>query len=138
MTPITLADYFAGRDLQYADELTEQIRVCAAVTVERANALLRAYADATGDTAPRFVNSGWRPRAVNARVRGSAPRSRHVTGEAIDIDDRPGTLDSWCITTAGLAALELAGLWLEHPDSSPTWTHWQVVPPRSGRRVFKP
>ena len=135
---ITIADYFMGRDADFPEELTPQIRANAAVTVERCNTLLEAYGIATADRRARKLNSGWRPLAINQRVRGSAMRSKHLTGEACDLDDFDGSLDRWCASAAGLAALDRIGLWLEHPDSTPTWTHVQITPPRSGNRVFRP
>lgn len=135
---ITLADYWMGRDDDFPDELTPRVKANAALTVDRANELLVAYAEATGDTRHRKVNSGWRPLAINARVRGSAARSKHISGEAVDLDDFDGSLDRWCASASGLAALEKIGLWLEHPNHTNGWTHLQVVPPRSGRRVFFP
>jgi hypothetical protein len=39
---------------------------------------------------------------------------------------------------ANLAVLEELQLWLEHPDATPGWCHLQILPPRSGRRVFYP
>ncbi|MDX2088511.1 MAG: D-Ala-D-Ala carboxypeptidase family metallohydrolase [Kofleriaceae bacterium] len=141
MTPpprITLADYFMGRDDDFPDELTEQIRVNAAVTVERVNQMLEVYAKATGDARRRKVNSGWRPLAINMRVRGSAMRSKHLSGEACDLDDLDGSLDRWAGSKPGLDELARIGLWLEHPDATPTWCHVQTVPPGSGNRVFRP
>lgn len=141
MTPsprITLADYYMGRDADFPDELVGRIRANAALTVERVNYLLAAYAAATGDARPRKVNSGWRPLAINMRVRGAAMRSKHLSGEACDLDDFDGSLDRWCASAAGLAELGRIGLWLEHPDATPTWCHVQTSPPRSGRRVFNP
>jgi hypothetical protein len=135
---LTLADYWMGRDLKYAAELTSAIRVNAAVTVERANRLLAAYTDSTGDDRHRTVNSGWRPPAVNAVIRGAAKASRHMTGEAVDIEDDDDSLDEWCMTGPGQDALIECGLWLEHPDATPRWAHVQSVPPRSGNRVFRP
>lgn len=127
---ITLAQYFMGRDAEHAVELTEGLRRNASVMVARANALLRHACVACA------VNSGWRPRAVNAQVPNASPRSRHVTCEAIDLDDPDGRLDAWCM--ANLHVLEAIGLWLEHPAATPGWCHLQIVPPRSGRRVFEP
>ena len=135
---ITLADYWMGRDERFAGDLTTAIRDNAKLTVDRANALLERFAAATGNTTPRRVNSGWRPPAVNAATRNAAPRSKHRTGEAIDIGDDDEALDRWCMTPAGRAALEALGLWLEHPSATPRWCHVQTVPPRSGNRVFHP
>lgn len=134
---ITLEGFYMGRDVTHAGELTDEIRSNALVTVERANKLLALYVEATGDTRPRRVNSGWRPPAVNAAV-GGARRSNHTLGRAIDIADASKALKRWLMTKDGHAALEACGLWMEHPDCTPSWVHVQTVAPRSGRRVFWP
>jgi hypothetical protein len=127
---ISLADYFMGRDKAYAAELNAELRANAVLTVERANMLLvRARFSGT-------VSSGWRPRAVNAAIPNASPRSKHLSCQAIDLNDEGDALDAWCLQN--LAALEEIGLWLEHPDATPGWCHLQIVPPRSGRRVFTP
>jgi hypothetical protein len=63
----------------------------------------------------------------------------HCLGQAIDINDSDGALDMFCMANSedgGL--LEQIGLWLEHPDSTTSWCHVQIVPPGSGKRVFHP
>lgn len=127
---ISLADYFMGRDRTHAHELTAALRANAALTVERANRLL-ARAGLAG-----VVTSGWRPSAINAAVPNASPRSKHLSCQAIDLDDTDDALDDWCLSH--LPALAEIGLWLEHPDATPGWCHLQIVPPRSGRRVFMP
>jgi hypothetical protein len=127
---ITLADYFMGRDAKHEAELTEELRVNAGHVVARANLLLsRAGLE-------RRVNSGWRPAAVNAAIENAAKESRHIVCLAVDIEDGDGALDAWCM--ANPRALEDIGLWLEHPTATPGWCHVQIVPPRSGQRVFHP
>jgi hypothetical protein len=37
-----------------------------------------------------------------------------------------------------MTVLRDLGLWMEHPDKTPTWLHIQTVPPGSGNRVFWP
>ncbi|MCC7080576.1 MAG: hypothetical protein IT530_07885 [Burkholderiales bacterium] len=130
MRPITLTEYFMGRDAEHSAELTGPLRHNAQLMVARANALLQRAGCACA------VNSGWRPQAVNARLPNASPRSRHLTCEAIDLNDPCDRLDGWCM--AHLDALESIGLWLEHPDATPGWCHVQIVPPRSRRRVFEP
>ena len=127
---ITLADYFMGRDWSHANELSGELRANAALTVARANALLE-RAGLAG-----IVNSGWRPHAINAAVPTASARSKHLTCQAIDLGDGDEALDTWCLRN--LFVLEDLGLWLEHPDATPGWCHVQVVPPRSGQRVFMP
>lgn len=129
--PITLADYYMGRDQLYPDELTDALRADAAETVRRVNRLL----EKAKIEKPR-VSSGWRPLAVNAKTQGAAKKSHHTLCRACDLADPKGDIGHWCLTN--LKALEAIGLWLEHPSKTPTWCHLQIVPPKSGRRVFMP
>lgn len=62
-------------------------------------------------------------------------KSRHLSGEAIDISDSDGKLMEWC--KANVAILEAEGLWCEEKDDKKR-VHFQIVPPRSGRRFFNP
>ena len=133
---ITLRDYWMGRDVSHRSELTDEIRANAAETVERANKLLEWYQSVTKDQESRFVTSGWRPAAVNAETPGAAMRSKHMTGQAVDISDPEGDLDEWALEHPEL--LEDFGLYLEHPSATKGWCHVQTVPPKSGRRVFFP
>lgn len=127
---ITLKDYWMGRDSTYADELTPEVVANATVTVYRASQLLYAFGE------ERAVTSGWRPKAVNTSTPGAALFSKHMTGQAVDLADPHGDLDEWCMSNPGLlAALEL---WQEHPSATKGWCHVQIVPPKSGKRVFFP
>ena len=127
---ITLSDYFMGRDRSHAHELSEALCANASLTIERGNRLLARAA------LPGIVTSGWRPQAINAAIPNASPRSKHLSCQAIDLDDPQGALDAFCL--CNLPLLEEIGLWLEHPEATPGWCHLQVVPPRSGRRVFMP
>lgn len=127
---ITLKDYWMGRDVQYASELTDEIIANAMRTVEKANSLLTTFGE------DRDVTSGWRPSAVNKATLGAAFASKHMTARAIDISDPEGDLDEWCL--ANPSVLANIGLWQEHPASTKGWCHVQIVPPRSGNRVFYP
>lgn len=127
---ITLQDYWMGRDTQYPDDLTPEIEANAAELIARVNKLLESFGE------DRMVNSGWRPPAVNASVRGAAVKSKHMLGLAVDLADPDGELDDWCMDNLG--ELERVGLWLEHPSATKNWCHLQSVPPRSGKRVFYP
>lgn len=129
---ITRDDYFMGRDLSYPTDMTPDIERNAFRMIALANALLARFGEG------RKVNSGWRPPAVNAGTPGAARRSLHMTGQAIDLDDDDGMLDAWCLSDFGQAQLVDIGLWLEHPSSTKGWCHVQMVPPRSGNRVFYP
>lgn len=62
--------------------------------------------------------------------------SKHLYGQAVDISDPKGELDTWCQNNVAL--LEQIGLWIEHSDYTIGWTHFQIIPPKSGNRFFKP
>ena len=133
---ITLGDYWNLRDIKYAADLTDEIRANAKVTVDRANLLLDTYVGRTGDFVLRHITSGWRPPAVNAITPNAAKKSKHMTGQAVDISDPDGDLDDWCMNHT--AVLEDIGLWMEHPAATKGWTHIQCVAPKSGSRCFYP
>lgn len=65
-----------------------------------------------------------------------AARSNHKRALAIDLFDPVGKIDAWCM--AHLPQLEAFGIWIEHPERTSKWAHWQIVPPASGNRVFYP
>jgi hypothetical protein len=75
---------------------------------------------------------GFRPQSCQT----GAPKSNHKQGLAVDRYDPANEIDTWCM--AHLDILEECGIWIEHPSKTPTWSHWQCVPPKSGRRVFLP
>lgn len=60
--------------------------------------------------------------------------SQHLSGCACDISDPKGELMSWC--QANVPLLEQIGLWMEADTKG--WVHFQINPPRSGNRFFKP
>lgn len=140
---IELADYFMGRDHEFAHLLGADLRKNAGLVVEVANKLL-VLAKASGvpleanPSTKTVVNSGWRPPAVNAAIPNAAPRSRHLTCQAIDLYDPEGALDEWLMGFTGQKVLADLGLWMEHPSATKGWSHVQTVPPRSGNRVFYP
>jgi hypothetical protein len=140
---ITSAEYYKGRDKQYASELTEEIRKNSIETIRRANALLELfYATNPNAKRDRTATSGWRPPAVNAATKKAATKSKHMLGLAIDIGDSDGKLDAWLMTINGQRALEVIGLWMEHPSATQGWCHLQTVQNRSWKdgkpRVFYP
>lgn len=123
-------------------ELTDEIRANAKILVERVNRMLAAFLAETG--LARVLRSGWRPAGFNASfthtdasgavVRGGAPKSKHITGEGVDVADNDDALDAW-LTDAKLAEFDL---YREHPDATPSWAHLQIVAPGSGHRTFHP
>ena len=85
---------------------------------------------------PMTVTSGLRNVVDQARINPSAPHSKHLTGQAVDIADADRTLRAWVL--ANLPLMEKIGLWIEDFGHTPTWCHFQVVPPKSGKRIFIP
>ena len=83
--------------------------------------------------ASRKLTSGFRDLDSNRRS-GGAPYSKHLYGQAADIEDKDGRLAQW-ITKELLTDF---GLWMEDPAHTTGWVHVQVVPPLLGARVFVP
>ena len=63
-------------------------------------------------------------------------KSKHLYGQAVDISDPNQNLQKWCKVNESV--LEKVGLWMEDFSATPTWCHFQVVPPKSGKRWFLP
>lgn len=134
-------DQYLGQHAKEAapGELTDEIRANAETLLERVNRLLTA-----AGMEHLTLRSGWRPAAFNASfqhtdalgvvVRGGAPKSRHMTGEGVDVADPNGALDAW-LTDDALAEFDL---YREAIDATPSWTHLQIVAPHSGKRTFNP
>lgn len=138
MSPITLVDYWMGRDTRYPDDMKPFIATNARELLARVNEFLRDFAIAVPQALDRTVNSGWRPPSVNAGTKGASRTSAHLTGEAIDLSDDDEVLDAWINSPAGLDALVRHDLYAEHRDYTPRWAHLQTRKVSSGRRVFVP
>lgn len=65
-----------------------------------------------------------------------APSSNHKKALAVDRYDPLNEIDAWCFAHPEVCAE--CGIWLEHPGKTDGWSHWQCVPPKSGRRFFYP
>lgn len=96
---------------------------------------LRSRLNQLGFKPPRVFTCTYRDPEHNARV-GGAKKSSHLTGCACDIADSDGKLKDYLRTNPDL--LEECDLYAEDFDSTSTWVHLQSVPPKSGRRIFKP
>lgn len=139
---ITLTDFFMGRDRTHGHLLGTDLRSNAARTVEAANKMLVMAKTAgvpleSNPATGTVVSSGWRPPDINAGTPGAAVRSLHMSCQAIDLYDPEGLLDDWLLASADKVLRDLV-LWLEHPAATKGWAHVQLLPPRSGRRVFYP
>lgn len=125
---ISRSEILMGRDKQYPlDGILE-------VNLEKLLKAVNKFRAVYGK--PMRVSSGYRPAAINATVKGAAKKSNHMKCLAVDFVDRDGKLAEYCLNN--LKLLEEFGIWLEDPAFTKGWIHMQVVPPRSGNRVFKP
>jgi hypothetical protein len=132
---ITLEQYF-GR-MSHIEEPTDAVVAAATDLLFKVNALLvRCAALGIVMADPTPIHSGWRPACYNAGVPGAAVKSKHITGQAVDISDDEGALHEFLF--AQQAILEQEELWMEHPAATKGWCHLQSIPPRSGNRVFFP
>ena len=86
----------------------------------------------TGTQVSGEVYGGFRPQSCPI----GASHSNHKTGCAVDRYDPDGRIDMWCVSHQ--PRLRFHGIYIESPDSTPTWSHWQSVPPGSGNTVFRP
>lgn len=127
---ITKKEYLMGRDVDYQTEYTQEV----SDNIDKLLISLNKFREKYGK--PMFVSSGWRPSVINSSIQGSAKKSNHVIGLACDFKDIDRSLAKFCLQN--LHILEDCGLYMEAPDSTPTWIHLQCVAPRSGKRVFKP
>ena len=137
---IELNDYFihngVDRREQYLCDASIELNVVTLLT--RVNALIEAYQAATGNTFNGRINSGWRPPEINACTPNAAAKSKHMTGQAIDLNDDDGDIDEWLMTEQGQKIMADVHLWHEHPSATKGWAHLQSVAPNSGRRTFYP
>lgn len=94
---------------------------------------------------PMIVTSGYRTLKHHLEIykkkgvtdKSKIPlKSNHLTGCAVDISDPNRKLQKWCLENVGILAS--IGLWMEDFKYTPTWCHFQVVPPKSGKRFFIP
>jgi hypothetical protein len=127
---ISEKDYLMGRDKKYP------------ISQEQKNNMMMLLAAVNGllglcPLQMKFeVSSGYRPEEINSKVVGASKTSAHISCQAIDIKDPDQQLAKWI---KGKPELLIAlGLYLEHPDSTPTWVHFQIRAPASGRRIFRP
>lgn len=96
---------------------------------------------------PMTVTSGFRSLAEHKRIYKELAQKRgvdviripmgsqHLAGAAVDISDPDGSLFNWCAESVPL--LTQVGLWMEEKDDQKR-CHFQILPPNSGKRFFKP
>ena len=150
---ISITDYFMGRDVLSPLEMTRGLTENAVRTVARVNRLLEHAAEfgvvpGIDRNTGTQVASGWRPRSVNDRTSNAAKASNHIVGLAVDLQDTPARdLARFCVADNG-AQLAVFDLYMEDPRWTLVldehgrevdwWVHLQIVPPKSGRRIYIP
>ena len=63
-------------------------------------------------------------------------KSNHLSGRAVDFSDSDGKLKAW--VKENIKLIEEIGLYMEDFSATKTWCHFQINPPRSGKRFFMP
>lgn len=113
---------------------TKEIDDNLAILLERLNKIRTIWGN------PMIVTSGLRSQILQdqliAQGKSNAPHSKHLLGQAVDISDPKGALKFWIMNN--VKSLEQIGLWMEDFKSTPSWVHFQCVPPQSGKRFFIP
>lgn len=133
---INLEDYISASgkypERLNSEELTKAIKDNAVVLLNKVNQLLQELSITNVK-----VSSGFRPAAVNAKVKGAAKKSLHMSGRAVDIYDPEHTLIRKILANPDI--LKKYDLWMEDPSCTPTWCHLDNST-RTERplRVFKP
>jgi len=136
---ITLDDYVGPH--AKSKDWTPERQTNATSMLERVNALI---AESVNDGVTFKINpdtkslvsgrlyGGFRPQDCNQ----GAPGSSHKQGLAVDVYDPSHKIAPWCLEN--LEKLEKHGLYMEHPDATPSWCHLTTRSPKSGRRAFYP
>lgn len=136
---ISLQQYF-GPWWEHADATTERQANAERLLAMVEKLELLALADgvefpdnpATGSGVSGIQYGGFRPQDCPQ----GAAHSSHKEGLAIDRYDPANAIDDWCM--ANQEDLAECGIYIEHPNSTPHWSHWTIRAPHSGNRVFLP
>lgn len=133
---LTIQELLKGKDLA---SLPQEHQDNLKVLLEKVNQVRIAYGK------PMTVTSGYRSMQEHLDIykrKGIVDpkmipmKSNHLYGLAVDISDPKKELQTWCQNNVPL--LEQIGLWMEDFAYTANWTHFQSIPPASGKRFFKP
>lgn len=127
---ISKDELLKGRDVEYADDYTQEI----SDNLDKLLVPLNQIRDAWGK--PMIVDSGWRPPSINASTPGAATHSKHMLGLAADIADPDGSLWTWVLEN--LQMMKDLDIFMEDKRWCPGWVHFGMGAPASGHRIFVP
>lgn len=94
---------------------------------------------------PMTVTSGFRSMKDHLRIykekgitdpKKIPMKSKHLFCQSVDIYDPEKKLQKWI--KENIKLIEEIGLWMEDFNDTPNWVHFQIIPPTSGNRFFKP
>lgn len=127
MAHFSKSEILMGRIVE--QDLPSESQSNLATLVERLNLFFENY------SGPIAVSSGYRDPSHNAMI-GGAPKSQHMICGAVDLADSSGKVWQYCLDNLGKA--KSIGLWFEDRRWTLSWTHCQIVAPKSGKRIFVP
>lgn len=127
---ISKDEILMGRDKQYPKDYTQEISDNIDNLLKIINQIRTAY------NKPMIVASGWRPPSINEDTANAAKSSNHLKGLAVDIKDTDGKLWAWVLINLDL--MKRLGVYMEDKRWTPTWVHFQIVPPKSKKRIYVP
>ena len=89
-----------------------------------------------GYNPPMYASSCLRSIKDQQRINPKAMGSSHLYGAAVDIADPKGELGIWVKNNK--QKIIDCGLWVENPDYTKGWIHFQIYAPKSFTRFFNP
>ena len=89
-----------------------------------------------GYNPPMYASSCLRSIKDQQRINPKAMGSSHLYGCAVDIADPKGELSIWVKNNK--QKIIDCGLWVENPDYTKGWIHFQIYAPKSFTRFFNP
>lgn len=110
------------------EDLSQELKDNAQELLKRLNVFRQKYGK------PMYVTSGYRSPEHNAEI-GGAKNSAHCKCQAIDFRDGDGELKKYIKENPDI--LKECDLYMEAPESTPTWVHLQSRVIASGNRVFQ-
>lgn len=121
------------KSMQFKKEVTPELLANLQKTADIVNQFLKHVGIVN-----EIVSSGWRPSSVNEQTANAAKKSNHILGLAVDLKDVNHAIFNAILKPENLEKAQELGIYFEDPRATKTWIHMQIVPPKSGKRIFKP